>query len=245
MATIGTTDGYYTDFVINPDYSLSYTFISTRQGGLPSPQTETAQNVQATIDFLLPYVTSHTYSYGTMQPHQAMVLTIAEQKSLVTAAQLHFWYQDNNMPVGGMKGYTSFDYDPAGPAVPSAWEMATSPSLLGVSTSDTVTINAVQQIIADISGAVDSLPTGAGFEKHMRPTRKAEFLARMETLMPWAAFCALVEPHYPKAGNGRPPVGRERVPDATPCLTSAACWRRTSWAKPCSPRSASCCWPTA
>jgi IS5 family transposase len=56
-----------------------------------------------------------------------------------------------------------------------------------------------------------TLATGAGFEKHMRPTRKAEFLARMETLMPWAQFCALIEPHYPKAGNGRPPVGLERM----------------------------------
>jgi transposase, IS5 family len=56
-----------------------------------------------------------------------------------------------------------------------------------------------------------TLATGAGFEKHMRPTRKAEFLARMETLMPWAQFCALIEPHYPKVGNGRPPVGLERM----------------------------------
>ena len=50
-----------------------------------------------------------------------------------------------------------------------------------------------------------------GFEKHGRTTRKAEFLARMERLMPWAEFCALTEPHYPKAGNGRPPVGLERM----------------------------------
>jgi IS5 family transposase len=33
----------------------------------------------------------------------------------------------------------------------------------------------------------------------------------METLMPWSEFCALIEPHYPKAGNGRPPVGLERM----------------------------------
>jgi IS5 family transposase len=33
----------------------------------------------------------------------------------------------------------------------------------------------------------------------------------METLVPWAHFCALIEPHYPKAGNGRPPVGLERM----------------------------------
>jgi IS5 family transposase len=56
-----------------------------------------------------------------------------------------------------------------------------------------------------------TLAAGTGFEKHARPTKKAEFLARMETLVPWVAFCALVEPHYPKAGNGRPPIGLERM----------------------------------
>jgi len=30
-------------------------------------------------------------------------------------------------------------------------------------------------------------------------------------LVPWAEFCTLIEPHYPKAGNGRPPVGLERM----------------------------------
>ncbi len=56
-----------------------------------------------------------------------------------------------------------------------------------------------------------TLAGAKGFEKHSRATRKAEFLARMESLMPWAEFCALIEPHYPKAGNGRPPVGLERM----------------------------------
>ena len=56
-----------------------------------------------------------------------------------------------------------------------------------------------------------TLAATRGFEKHSRATRKAEFLARMEGLMPWAEFCALIEPHYPKAGNGRPPVGLERM----------------------------------
>jgi IS5 family transposase len=56
-----------------------------------------------------------------------------------------------------------------------------------------------------------TLAAGSGFEKHGRATRKAEFLARMESLMPWVEFCALIEPHYPKAGNGRPPVGLERI----------------------------------
>jgi IS5 family transposase len=56
-----------------------------------------------------------------------------------------------------------------------------------------------------------TLAASKGFDKHARPTRKAAFLAKMETLMPWAEFCALIEPHYPKAGNGRPPVGLERM----------------------------------
>ena len=30
-------------------------------------------------------------------------------------------------------------------------------------------------------------------------------------IVPWAALCAVIEPHYPKAGNGRPPIGLERM----------------------------------
>jgi IS5 family transposase len=56
-----------------------------------------------------------------------------------------------------------------------------------------------------------TLATAKGFEVHGRATRKAEFLTRMEALVPWAQFCAVIEPHYPKAGNGRPPVGLERM----------------------------------
>jgi IS5 family transposase len=56
-----------------------------------------------------------------------------------------------------------------------------------------------------------TLAAARGFEVHGRATRKAQFLARMETLVPWGEFCALIEPHYPKAGNGRPPVGLERM----------------------------------
>ena len=45
----------------------------------------------------------------------------------------------------------------------------------------------------------------AGFEAFGKTTRKAAFLARMERLVPWGAFIELIEPHYPKAGNSRPP----------------------------------------
>jgi IS5 family transposase len=33
----------------------------------------------------------------------------------------------------------------------------------------------------------------------------------MDRVVPWRALCARIEPVYPKAGNGRPPVGVERM----------------------------------
>ena len=51
----------------------------------------------------------------------------------------------------------------------------------------------------------------AGFEKYRKPTRRDAFLAEMQTLVPWSALCAVIEPHYPKRGNGRPPIGLERM----------------------------------
>ena len=33
----------------------------------------------------------------------------------------------------------------------------------------------------------------------------------MEQVVPWQKLCALIEPFYPQAGNGRPPVGVERM----------------------------------
>jgi transposase, IS5 family len=52
---------------------------------------------------------------------------------------------------------------------------------------------------------------GAGFEQHRRATRRDVFLATMNEIVPWQALCEVIEPHYPKAGNGRPPVGLERM----------------------------------
>jgi IS5 family transposase len=51
----------------------------------------------------------------------------------------------------------------------------------------------------------------AGFEKHQKRTRRAEFLSQMEIVVPWRELVAEIEPFYPKAGNGRPPVGLERM----------------------------------
>jgi len=50
-----------------------------------------------------------------------------------------------------------------------------------------------------------------GFERYTKKTRRAIFLEEMEQVVPWRELCALIEPHYPKPGNGRPPVGVERM----------------------------------
>ena len=47
----------------------------------------------------------------------------------------------------------------------------------------------------------------ASFEKHGRKSKLELFLDQMEQVVPWSELLALVEPHYPKAGNGRQPVG--------------------------------------
>src|SRR5450631_170206 len=52
---------------------------------------------------------------------------------------------------------------------------------------------------------------GAGFEQYRRRTKREDFLDAMNGIVPWAALCAVIEPHYPKAGNGRPPIGLERM----------------------------------
>jgi transposase, IS5 family len=46
-----------------------------------------------------------------------------------------------------------------------------------------------------------------GFEKYARKSRREEFLNVMEVVVPWHELEALIEPHYPRAGNGRQPVG--------------------------------------
>jgi IS5 family transposase len=50
-----------------------------------------------------------------------------------------------------------------------------------------------------------------GFERYAKTTRRAAFLSEMESVVLWSALCELIEPVYPKPGNGRPPVGVERM----------------------------------
>ena len=56
-----------------------------------------------------------------------------------------------------------------------------------------------------------TLAIASGFERFARQTRRAEFLSQMELVVPWAELVSLIEPHYPKAGNGRRPIGLERM----------------------------------
>ena len=37
-------------------------------------------------------------------------------------------------------------------------------------------------------------------------TRRERFMAEMAAVIPWSRLLALIEPHYPKAGNGTQPV---------------------------------------
>ncbi len=50
-----------------------------------------------------------------------------------------------------------------------------------------------------------------GFERYGKTTKRAAFLAEMDRVIPWSELCALIEPHYPKPGKGRPPVGLQRM----------------------------------
>ncbi len=44
-----------------------------------------------------------------------------------------------------------------------------------------------------------------------KQTKREKFLFEMDRVVPWEKLLALIEPHYPKAGNGRRPVGLERM----------------------------------
>ena len=46
-----------------------------------------------------------------------------------------------------------------------------------------------------------------------KKTRREQFLAEMDQVVPWARLCAVIEPHYPKGSprGGRPPLPLERM----------------------------------
>ena len=42
-------------------------------------------------------------------------------------------------------------------------------------------------------------------------TRRERFLAEMDAVIAWSRLVRLIEPHYPKAGQGRQPLGLEQM----------------------------------
>jgi IS5 family transposase len=52
---------------------------------------------------------------------------------------------------------------------------------------------------------------GLAFDQKKKKTRREAFLEIMERVVPWTDLTKLIEPHYPKAGNGRPPMPLERM----------------------------------
>ena len=68
-----------------------------------------------------------------------------------------------------------------------------------------------------------------GFERYTKKTRRAMFLEEMEQVVPWGELCALVEPHYPKAGNGRKNGRRYGFI----LCSSGSIWRTRRWKRGC------------
>ncbi len=52
-----------------------------------------------------------------------------------------------------------------------------------------------------------TLASQTSFEKYARKSRWEAFLNLLDAVVPWRDLEALIEPYYPKAGNGRQPVG--------------------------------------
>lgn len=51
----------------------------------------------------------------------------------------------------------------------------------------------------------------AAWERKGKVTRRERFLGEMDQVIPWAQIVALIEPHYPQAGNGTQPMPMERM----------------------------------
>ena len=52
---------------------------------------------------------------------------------------------------------------------------------------------------------------GLAWKGKGKVTRREQFLAEMNGIIPWRRLQELIEPHYPKAGRGRQPLGLEKM----------------------------------
>jgi IS5 family transposase len=51
----------------------------------------------------------------------------------------------------------------------------------------------------------------AAWDRKGKVTRRERFLTEMDAVIPWARLLKLIEPHYPKAGNGTQPMPMDRM----------------------------------
>jgi IS5 family transposase len=49
------------------------------------------------------------------------------------------------------------------------------------------------------------------YDRKGKVTRRERFLSEMDQVIPWSQILMLIEPHYPKAGNGTQPMPMERM----------------------------------
>ena len=42
-------------------------------------------------------------------------------------------------------------------------------------------------------------------------TKREKFLSEMDQVIPWSRLIEVIKPHYPEAGNGRPPIGLAKM----------------------------------
>ena len=49
------------------------------------------------------------------------------------------------------------------------------------------------------------------YDRKGKVTRRERFLSEMDQVIPWSQILALIEPHYPKAGNGTQPMPMEQM----------------------------------
>ncbi len=52
---------------------------------------------------------------------------------------------------------------------------------------------------------------GLAWQNKGKKTRRERFLAEMDSIIPCPELLELIEPYYPKAGHGRPPLGLEKM----------------------------------
>jgi IS5 family transposase len=52
---------------------------------------------------------------------------------------------------------------------------------------------------------------GLAWSTKGKVTRREQFLAEMDAVIPWKRLMALIEPHYPRSGKGRQPLGLEKM----------------------------------